>query len=225
MVVESSLVFLRPGNGLKKKWYTHCLDQWGRGGAAVSSQDRRPGLPGLNPGRAASAIPFTPHCLCLSVEILQAIDPLYPVPMTGGKCITCRGLHNSEINHSCVSPRICCLEYTYLSHKIRDMDTDICNEGCKNKKVQVVWTCQQTRNRPKISCREVWWGQGRMGERILAQQYHRVDQYRQLLIDVRVNGENMTESSLVLLRPDNRKKRELYSYGCAIDFSGRSMCF
>ena len=32
---------------------------------------------------------------------------------TGDECVTCRGLHNSEINQSCVSPRIGCLEYTY----------------------------------------------------------------------------------------------------------------
>ena len=29
---------------------------------------------------------------------------------TGGKCVICLGLHNSEINHSCVSPRKGCLE-------------------------------------------------------------------------------------------------------------------
>ena len=37
---------------------------------------------------------------------------------TGSKCVTCHGLHNSEINHSCVSHQIGCLEYTYLrNHK------------------------------------------------------------------------------------------------------------
>ena len=30
----------------------------------------------------------------------------------GGKRITCRGFYNSELNHSCVSPRMDCLEYT-----------------------------------------------------------------------------------------------------------------
>ena len=30
---------------------------------------------------------------------------------TQGKCVTCRGLQNSEINHSCITgPRMCCLE-------------------------------------------------------------------------------------------------------------------
>ena len=32
---------------------------------------------------------------------------------TWDKCVTCRGLKNSEINQSCVSPRIGCLESTY----------------------------------------------------------------------------------------------------------------
>ena len=31
----------------------------------------------------------------------------------GGKCITSRGL-NTEVNHSCISTRMGCLEYTYL---------------------------------------------------------------------------------------------------------------
>ena len=30
---------------------------------------------------------------------------------TGGECVTCRGLHDSEIIHSCVSPRMGCLQY------------------------------------------------------------------------------------------------------------------
>ena len=29
---------------------------------------------------------------------------------TRGKCVTCRGLHNSEIKHSCISARMVCLE-------------------------------------------------------------------------------------------------------------------
>ena len=33
---------------------------------------------------------------------------------TRGKCVTCHGLHNSEINHFCISPRMGCLEYTYI---------------------------------------------------------------------------------------------------------------
>ena len=36
---------------------------------------------------------------------------------TEGKCVTCRGLHNFEINHSYVSPRIGCLENNYLRPK------------------------------------------------------------------------------------------------------------
>ena len=40
-----------------------------------------------------------------------------------GKCVTCRGLHilendNSKINHSCVSPRMGCLEYQDVSIKV-----------------------------------------------------------------------------------------------------------
>ena len=34
------------------------------------------------------------------------------IPHTWGKCVTCRGLQNSEINLSCVSPRTDCLENT-----------------------------------------------------------------------------------------------------------------
>ena len=60
----------------------------------------------------------TPHCSCLSDETVKAVGPFYLVyargskrSHTGGKCVTCRGLHNSDINHSCVSPRMGCLEY------------------------------------------------------------------------------------------------------------------
>ena len=68
------------------------------------------------------ALPFTPLCQCLSEETLKAIGRFYLVsmaeevkyPTQRGKCVTCRGLHNSEINHFCISLIMCCLEYTYL---------------------------------------------------------------------------------------------------------------
>ena len=34
---------------------------------------------------------------------------------TGGKCVTYRGLHTSEINHSCVSSTVACLEYVTVA--------------------------------------------------------------------------------------------------------------
>ena len=68
------------------------------------------------------AIPFTPLCLCLSEETLKTVGPFYLLlmpgevkdPHTGGKCVICRGLQNSEINHSRVSSKMECLAYTYL---------------------------------------------------------------------------------------------------------------
>ena len=39
------------------------------------------------------------------------------------KCVACHGRRNSEIRHSCVSHRICCLEYTYL----RPIPTSVCD--------------------------------------------------------------------------------------------------
>ena len=50
------------------------------------------------------AIPFTPHCQCLSKETIKAVGPFYLVSMPGEvkdptsphwKCVTCRGLHHS----------------------------------------------------------------------------------------------------------------------------------
>ena len=57
---------------------------------------------------------------CLSEETIKAVGPFYLVsmpvevkyPTQEGKCVTCHELQNSEINHSCVCPRIGCLEYT-----------------------------------------------------------------------------------------------------------------
>ena len=58
--------------------------------------------------------------LCLSKETLKAVGPFYLVPMPGeakdptqgvNRQIPCRGLHTS-LNHSCVSPKMGCLEYT-----------------------------------------------------------------------------------------------------------------
>ena len=64
---------------------------------------------------------------CLSDETLKAVGPFYLVSMPGEvkdptslhwKCVTCRGLPHSSLekdnslNHSCVSPKMGCLEYT-----------------------------------------------------------------------------------------------------------------
>ena len=60
---------------------------------------------------------FTPHCLRLSEDTVSRWSLLSGVyareskkSHTGGKYVTCHGLHiledNSEINHSCVSPRM-----------------------------------------------------------------------------------------------------------------------
>ena len=62
--------------------------------------------------------------LCLSDETLKAVGPFYLVSMSGEvkdptslhwKCLTCRGLHihekDNSLNHSCVSPKMGCLEY------------------------------------------------------------------------------------------------------------------
>ena len=57
--------------------------------------------------------------LCLSDETLKAVGPFYLVSMPGevkdptqgvNRHIPCRGLHTS-LNHSCVSPKMGCLEY------------------------------------------------------------------------------------------------------------------
>ena len=65
--------------------------------------------------------------LCLSDETVKAVGPFYRSGVyargskrshTGGKCVTCRGLHiltyegQLSKNHSCVSPKLGCLEYT-----------------------------------------------------------------------------------------------------------------
>ena len=58
--------------------------------------------------------------LYLSEETLKAVGPFYLVYMPGeikyptqgvNRQIPCRGLHTS-LNHSCVSPKMGCLEYT-----------------------------------------------------------------------------------------------------------------
>ena len=56
---------------------------------------------------------------CLSEERLKAAGPFYLGSMPGEvkdptqwvNSVTCRGLHDSEINHSCISPGMVCLEY------------------------------------------------------------------------------------------------------------------
>ena len=98
------------------------------GGTVAQWLERRTGdggVLGSNPAGGTSlrnismAIPFTPLCQYISEETLKAICSFYLVSMpgelklTGGKCVTYRGLHNSEINHSCISPRMGCLDYTY----------------------------------------------------------------------------------------------------------------
>ena len=69
------------------------------------------------------AILFTQLCQCLSAETLKAVGPFYlvgnKIPHTEGKCVTSRGLGNSEMNHYCVSPRRGCLEYTDYRHIIQ----------------------------------------------------------------------------------------------------------
>ena len=42
---------------------------------------------------------------------------------TMGICVTCRGIHDSEINHFCVSPIMLCLDYTYLRPKCSCLST------------------------------------------------------------------------------------------------------
>ena len=58
--------------------------------------------------------------LRLSEETLKSVGPFYLVSMPGevkdptqgvNRQIPCRGLHTS-LNHSCVSPKMGCLEYT-----------------------------------------------------------------------------------------------------------------
>ena len=58
--------------------------------------------------------------LCLSEETLIAVGPFYLVSMPGevtdptqgvNRQVPCRRLHAS-LNHSCVSPKTGCLEYT-----------------------------------------------------------------------------------------------------------------
>ena len=64
-----------------------------------------------------------PTLQVLSEETLKAVGPFYLVSVpgevkdptslhTGSKCEMCRGLHNSEINHSGVDHRMGSLEYT-----------------------------------------------------------------------------------------------------------------
>ena len=84
---------------------------------------------GSNPTGVASIhrqVHLPPHGLCVSEETLKAVGPFYPVSMpgevkdpTGPKNVSCHGLRilekdNSEINHSCVSLRVDCLEYMYI---------------------------------------------------------------------------------------------------------------
>ena len=47
---------------------------------------------------------------------------------TGSKCVTCRGLHNSEINHPCVSSRMDCLEY--ITNNKRALVPSKLGHGC-----------------------------------------------------------------------------------------------
>ena len=75
------------------------------------------GVLGSNPGTATSELwqYRLPHFAnCLSENTLKAIGPVLSgvcargskISQTGGKCVTCRGLHNSEMNHSCVNHSI-----------------------------------------------------------------------------------------------------------------------
>ena len=72
-------------------------------------------------GRAISELSFTQLRQCFSEETQKAVGPFYlrgsKSSHTEGTCVTCRGLHNSEISYSCVSPRMGCLEYTYIFRK------------------------------------------------------------------------------------------------------------
>ena len=94
--------------------------------SVVRAQDWRPRVIGLNPAGGTSlqnfgnsvypALPVyfggnTRSCRSL---LFHGYARGSKMSHTGRKCLTCRRLQKSEINHSCVSRRMGCLEYTYL---------------------------------------------------------------------------------------------------------------
>ena len=97
-------------------------------GAVAQWLERRTGdrgVLGSIPGRATSELwqfrlPTLPGSFGGDIKAIVAfyLSGVYArgskLYHTGSKCVTCRGLYNSEINHSCVSHRMGCLEYTYL---------------------------------------------------------------------------------------------------------------
>ena len=93
------------------------MSAWHAAGRGFDSRTRHVSLLGVKTWLSTLEIVY-----CLSEETLKAVGPLYLVSMPGevkyptqgvNRQIPCRGLHTS-LNHSCVSPKMSCLEYTSI---------------------------------------------------------------------------------------------------------------
>ena len=91
---------------------------WHAAGRWFDSRTRHVSLLGVKTWLSTLQIVYLE--LCLSEETLKAVGPFYLVSMPGevkdptqgvNRQIPCRGLHTS-LNHSCVNPKMGCLEYT-----------------------------------------------------------------------------------------------------------------
>ena len=80
---------------------SHCCSWWG---TLAQRLERRTAFDSWLSCFGTLAILFTPLCQCLSEEtLLSGICARgSKISRTGGKCETCPGHHNSQIDHSCV---------------------------------------------------------------------------------------------------------------------------